>query len=486
MDGFKAGASTQVLVPPGDEPARRLPQYIATFAVTLGAFSLGNVLAWTSPTGSKLAQWDTNKDPSLLTPSEWAWVGSLVNIGAALSAVLVGLLIDRLGRRYTMLSFVLPFVAGWFMIAWAGQTVALYYVGRVITGMMGGAFSLTAPVYISEVAQKEVRGTLGACFQLMVVAGIMFVYVLGGIDGVSVFALTLTCSVVPLVFGVMFVFTPETPLFYVQKGRTDKARESLQWFRGREYNVDAELQEMETSLEVSRQKKLSWKEAFSTTAAKRALLISIGLMVLQQLSGVNAVIFYTSDIFKAAGSAMEPTVAAMIMGGIQVVATFASTQIVDRAGRRVLLLASGGVMGVCSVVLGVFFHVKDSASGIGWLPLASVCVFIALFSVGYGPIPWLMQGELFPPEIKGPASSISCMLNWLLSFFVTRFFSQLVAAVGQDVTFWIFGGITIAGTAFVFFVVPETKGKTLDEIQVELGGGRGGPENGDVPQRDKY
>ncbi|KAJ8894779.1 hypothetical protein PR048_000086 [Dryococelus australis] len=215
---------------------------LSSVAATLGAFSLGTVLAWTSPTGTRLAQSSTNPDPSLMTVAEWSWVGSLMNVGATLSVVLVGAVIDRLGRKYTMLALVLPFIAGWFMIAWAGQTVTLYYVGRIVTGMMGGAFSVSAPVYISEIAQKEIRGMLGTCYQLMITSGILFVYLVGGIEGVSVFALTLTCSFVPLLFGAIFVFMPETPRQYLQKGRVEDARKSLRWFRGEHYNIDAELQ----------------------------------------------------------------------------------------------------------------------------------------------------------------------------------------------------------------------------------------------------
>ncbi|XP_063228368.1 facilitated trehalose transporter Tret1-like [Bacillus rossius redtenbacheri] len=488
MDDPKILTSTNVLVPSDDKPARRLRQYIAALSATLGAFSLGTVLAWTSPTSSQLAQSDTNHDPRLMTQAQWSWVSSLMNVGATLSVVLVGAAIDRIGRKYTMLALVLPFVAGWFMIAWADQDVPLYYVGRIVCGMMGGAFSLSAPVYISEIAQKEIRGMLGVCYQLMLTVGILFVYVVGGIDGVSVFALTLTCSFIPLVFGAIFFFMPETPRQYIQKGRMEEARQSLTWFRGEEYNIDAEIQEIETAVETTKALQLSWRESFSTPAAKKALLVSLGLMIFQQLSGVNAVIFYSSDIFKDAGSTLAPSKASIVIGVIQVIATFISTQVVDRAGRRPLLMASHAVMSACAITLGVYFHVKEDVAGIGWLPLASLCVYIVLFSFGVGPIPWLMVGELFPAGIKGAASSVACLVNWLLSFVVTKFFVDMVASIGPDWTFWIFGAVLAVGTAFVYFVVPETKGKTLEEIQADLGGDKRkrDPEELKMPHLDRY
>nr|CAD7258261.1 unnamed protein product [Timema shepardi] len=458
MDDPQLGVSTQTLVSSKGEfqSAKRLPQYLAAISVTIGAFALGNVLAWTSPTADELSQTTNNNLTStLMTQSEWSWVGSLMNIGAALVVLPVGYLIDKIGRKFTML----------------GLTVPLYYVGRIITGMMGGAFSLTAPVYVSEIAESDIRGTLGTYFQLMVTVGILFVYVLG--SQVNAFALTLVCGIVPLVFGVIFFFMPETPLYYIQTGRIDRARDSLQYFRGKSYNVEPELQVIENVVDTSRAQKLSLRESFNTTAAKRALLVSLGLMVFQQLSGVNAVIFYASNIFAEAGSDIKPAIATIIVGVIQVIATFISSLCIDKLGRRILLIASDAVMTICSTVLGVFFYLKhngNDVSNIGWLPLVSVCLFIVMFSFGYGPIPWLMVGELFPNQIKGTASSIACLLNWFLSFLVTKFFSDMVTAFGIYTTFWIFSAISCLGTIFVFFIVPETKGKSLEEIQKELGG----------------
>ena len=176
---------------------------------------------------------------------------------------------------------------------------------------------------------------------------------------------------------------------------------------------------------------------------------------------------------QAAGSSLEPSTCAIIVGVIQVVATFVSTLVVDRLGRRILLLISDSVMAICSLLLGIFFYLKDEkhddTSSYGWLPLLSVCVFITVFSLGFGPIPWMMIGELFPPQIKGIASSLSCLLNWFLAFIVTKLYQDLSIAVGSYTTFWIFAGISAVGTVMVFFFLPETKGKSMDEIQRELG-----------------
>ncbi|PSN36458.1 hypothetical protein C0J52_18340 [Blattella germanica] len=459
----KIGISTATLVSTDTllQKANKVPQYAAALSVTLGAFALGNVLAWTSPVNLE------NK----LGTTEWAWIGALMALGAACVVIPMGYLIDRFGRKNTMLSLVLPFTGGWALMVWADDNVGMYMAGRFITGMMGGAFSLTAPVYTSEIAEKEIRGALGSYFQLMVTIGILFVYGIG--SAVEPMHLSMICGIVPLVFGVIFFFMPETPLYHLKKGEKDKARASLQWFRGRNYNVDAELQEIQDALDEAAAQKTSFRQAFSSKASKKALFIGFGLMIFQQLSGVNAVIFYTTKIFEAAGSTMEPSLCTIIVGTIQVIATFLSTLIVDRLGRRILLLISDSVMAICALALGVFFYmldaVEDDVSSYNWLPLVSVCLFIVVFSLGYGPIPWMMMGELFSPQIKGVASSLACLLNWILAFLVTRFYSDLVNEIHSYSTFWIFAGISALGTVFVLIFVPETKGKSMDEIQADLG-----------------
>lgn len=152
---------------------------------------------------------------------------------------------------------------------------------------------------------------------------------------------------------------------------------------------------------------------------------------------------------------------------------FVSTLVVDRLGRKILLLASASVMCVCALLLGVFFYMKEDnqdVDSIGWLPLVSLCLFITMFSLGFGPIPWMIVAELFLPQTKGVASSLASCFNWILAFLVTKFFTDLADGIGTGPTFWVFMAILFCGSLFVFFVVKETKGKSFEEIQRELGG----------------
>lgn len=198
-------------------------------------------------------------------------------------------------------------------------------------------------------------------------------------------------------------------------------------------------------------------------------------MMFQQVSGINAIIFYTMAIFKSAGSTMDPSLCTIIVGVVQVLMTFGSTLLIEKAGRRILLLQSSIVMGICLTIVGIFYHLKEGGSdvsSIGWLPLVAVVLYIVSFSLGFGPIPWMMMGELFASDVKGIASSIAVMFNWTLVFIVTKTFGLMNEGLGGDVTFWIFAACMVAGTLFVAIFVPETKGKSNAEIQALLNGGR--------------
>lgn len=216
-----------------------------------------------------------------------------------------------------------------------------------------------------------------------------------------------------------------------------------------------------------------FSDLFTVRSNLMALIISFSLMLFQQFSGINAVIFYAQSIFEAAGSTLEPALCTIIVGVVQVVMTVASALLIEKAGRRLLLLQSSVVMGLCLVMLGVYFMLKEGGSdvtNISFLPLASVVLFIVSFSLGLGPLPWLLMGELFAAEVKGIASAMAVMFNWTLVFIITKTFSMMCAAWGSGPTFYFFAGFMVIGTIFIFIKVPETKGKTNAQIQAALAG----------------
>lgn len=208
----------------------------------------------------------------------------------------------------------------------------------------------------------------------------------------------------------------------------------------------------------------------------KGLGIGIMLQVFQQWTGINAILFYSTSIFEDVGAGLSGTDATLIIGVVQVVSTLVGVSIIDKAGRRILLLISGLLMAITTALMGLYFQLDESNPGsmdnFGWLPIASICIFIVFFSIGFGPVPWLINAELFAEDVKSVAGSIAGTSNWLSAFMVTLLFPILKEAIGPGPTFWIFTVIAVLSFLYSLFFVPETKGKTIIEIQHMLSGGK--------------
>lgn len=449
-----------------EQSGKKLPQYAAGLSSSLGALASGMVMGWSSPAGLYLAEEYKLK----ISPSEFTLIASIFNLGAATICLPIGILADFIGRKRAMLMLTVTFTIGWALIIWA-NSVTMLVIGRYILGVSGGAFCVTTPMYTAEIAEVSIRGRLGSYYELMLCIGIVIPYILGAT--VSMFTLSLICATVPLLFFGIFVFMPESPTYFLLKGNVFEASKSYRWLRGPNYNIKPELDATKNALAEAKRNRVSFFVAISSRATLKGLFIAFGLMFFQQMNGINAILFYADSIFKKAESNVDSDLSSIIMGLLQVVAVFISSLIVDRLGRRILLMMSAFIMGISLLVLGIYFHLQINGmdvSTIGWLPLVTICLFVSLISIGFGPIPWMMTGELFAPQVKGIAGSSASLFNWIAAFVVTKFYNDFVNVFGVDITFWIFSLICGLAVIFVFLFVPETKGKTLEEIQIELSG----------------
>lgn len=458
MNENHLGISQQILISnTGDQvvsSTNRLVQYIASLASTLGALAAGMTLAWTSSAGDDGKNLESLYDIHI-SKDEFSWISSLVAIGSAVICIPIGILTDMIGRKYSMLLMVVPFTIGWLLIIFA-KSVIMFYIGRFITGLSGGAFCVAAPIYTAEIAENEIRGTLGSYFQLLLTTGILLSYILGTFVNMRI--LSIISALVPLIFFVVFMFMPESPSYYLKKGNEKFARKNLIKLRGIQYNIENELQNQKDALEETNKNSVSFWILIKSKTTLKSFIIAYGLMFFQQLSGVNVVIFYTNSIFEKANTGLNPSYSTIIVGVMQVLAVFVSTLIVDRAGRRILLLISIIFLCLTSCTLGVYFYLLKNevdVNSIKWLPLVSVCIFIIMFNMGFGPLPWMMMGEIFAPEVKSVAASSACLFNWILVFIVTKFFSDLSKTIDLDATFWLFAVICLIGTFFVYFIVPS-------------------------------
>lgn len=217
------------------------------------------------------------------------------------------------------------------MIVWPASVIVLS-IGRFCVGFAGGAFFVVAPAYIGEIATKDIRGTLGSCLQLMITAGILYVYIIGHFF--QLYTYNIICMVMPLIFGAFFIWMPESPMYYIMKNRVTDAEESLKWLRGEHNDFNDELTEIQIAHELVSRNRISLISVIKKPATLRGLMISLCLLLLVQLSGINAVIFYTALIFDAARTGVESSLATIIVGIMQVAATFVASLTVDRLGKE--------------------------------------------------------------------------------------------------------------------------------------------------------
>ncbi|XP_017049850.1 facilitated trehalose transporter Tret1-2 homolog [Drosophila ficusphila] len=435
-------------------------QFIVGAIAAFGAFCLGAVIGWSGPVENEVKSGDAYD----FTPdtTEWGLVGSLMTLGAAFSCIPVGILIGRIGRKVTMLLLLPPFVVGWLLILLA-MHIAMLLLGRFVVGFCGGAFCVASPIYTTEIAELQYRGIMGCFFQLLIVHGILYAYVIGAFANAWWF--NIACGILPVVYFLMFMWMPESPVYLAQKGKSERAEKSLKFLRGKDADVSAEMKTLATD-NPTEQSSISSRLCRRVTL--KGLFLSIALMVFQQFTGINAIVFYTTFIFESAGSSLEPRFSTIIVGIVMAIATVISIFLIEKLGRKVLLLISAFLMGISTLTMSLYFGFFLS-SDIGWLALTAICVFIIGFSVGFGPVPWVMMAELFAEDVKALAGSIAGTTNWLAAFVVTLLFPVLNEQIGAAACFGIFCGFAVVAFVFVLFLIPETKGKTLNEIQAKLG-----------------
>ncbi|XP_010498365.1 PREDICTED: sugar transporter ERD6-like 4 isoform X2 [Camelina sativa] len=430
--------------------------------VALGPIQFGFTCGYSSPT-----QVAITKDLGL-TVSEYSVFGSLSNVGAMVGAIASGQIAEYVGRKGSLMIAAIPNIIGWLSISVAKDTSFLY-MGRLLEGFGVGIISYTVPVYIAEIAPQNMRGALGSVNQLSVTIGIMLAYLLGLFVPWRVLAVlgVLPCTL--LIPGLFFI--PESPRWLAKMGLTDDFETSLQVLRGFETDITVEVNEIKRSVASS-----SKRSAIRFVDLKRRryyfpLMVGIGLLVLQQLGGINGVLFYSSTIFESAG-VTSSNVATFGVGVVQVVATAVATWLVDKSGRRLLLMISSIGMTISLVIVAVAFFLKEYVSPdsnmyniLSMVSVVGVVAMVIACSLGMGPIPWLIMSEILPVNIKGLAGSIATLANWFVSWLVTMTANMLLAWSSGG-TFTLYALVCGFTVVFVSLWVPETKGKTLEEIQV--------------------
>jgi len=397
-------------------------------------------------------------------------VVSSVLLGSLIGGAAGGILADKLGRRKLLLATAIVFGLG-AIGASLSTGVTILIIARIVAGVAIGIASFVAPLYISEIAPIAIRGKLVSVNQVALTSGIVLSYCIDyAFAGSQSWRWMFAMAIVPAAaFGIGLLFIPDSPRWLSAMGDKNKAREVLKEIRPAN-QVESELKEIGDSLSKQKSK---WSELLSPFL-RPAMIVGIGLAMAQQITGINTVIYYAPTIFKFAGlsSASVAILASVGVGIINVIFTLVAMQLIDRVGRRPLLLTSLAGMSISLFVLGLAFKLPQLSGSLGWIAVISLMVYVGSFAVGLGPVFWLVLSEIYPLRIRGRAMSIGTITNWGANLIVALSFLSLTQGIGKAATFWLFGVISIGSWFFAYFLVPETKGRTLEEIEAHWRAGK--------------
>src|SRR5437763_2373784 len=392
-------------------------------------------------------------------------VVSGVLLGATLGAIVGGKAADLFGRRRVLLVTAAIFGIGALASAMAPSPTVLI-VSRVVLGLAIGLASTNVPVYLSEVAPPHARGWVVSLFQLAVTIGIVVAYLTDyAFAGVEGWRWMLSLAVVPaLVFGAGMFFLPESLRCLIRVVYHESAHRVLVRIR-KLADVSLEIEEIKLSL-AQQTESGRWTDLLRRQV-RPALLVGLGLAIFQQITGINTVIYYAPKILQAAGfnSASGAILATVGVGVVNVGMTVLAMSLVDRAGRRPLLLVGIAGMIVTLTALGLSFQISNLSGQLAWIAVICLMGYVASFAISLGPIFWLLIAEIYPLKIRGVAVGTAVTFNWGSSLIVSLTFLPLVEKLGASSTLLLYALASVASWLFAYYLVPETKGRTLEQIE---------------------
>ena len=408
-------------------------------------------------------------------------VVSAILWGAVFGTLLSGVLSNKLGRRGAILVSAVIFVIGSVVCALSPDAKILIFA-RFFLGIAIGVASFTAPLYLSEISPQRVRGSMISMYQLMITIGIVLAFLsntwLGNyavIDGVTGGHWRMMLGIIAIPAAVMFLgvlFLPESPRWLFLKGRKENAVSVFQRMHLPTDEISREVIEIEESLRV---KQSGFGMLLNNSNFRRAVGLGVGLQVIQQLTGINVVMYYAPRIFKIAGfaSTEHQLWGTVIVGVTNVLATFIAIAFVDRLGRKPIMYAGFAVMGAAMVTVGLLFNMDlEKNAMLGTWAIGALLLFIVGFAMSAGPIIWVICSEIFPLSGRDLGVTFSTATNWIVNAIVGGTFLTLLHTLGNGNTFLLYGGLNVLFVIFFLLLVPETKGVSLEKIEANLLSGK--------------
>ncbi|XP_073957216.1 facilitated trehalose transporter Tret1-like [Choristoneura fumiferana] len=445
--------------------SRKWREYVAALSATLITAAAGTTVGWTSPTLPILLAPDS---PIETSRDQSSWIASIMILCSAVSPIPASYLADRIGTKKTLLLAAVPYIIGWVLVMFAGN-IPTIYVSRLISGLGYGIAYTAAPMYLGEIASDEVRGAMTTLITVMSKFGILSQYAIG--PYVSILGLASFNIAIPILFVVTFSTMPESPYYFLKSGQPDQAERSLKKLRGRGY-MRGELDSMTHLVNENMKDKSRWLDLLTVGGNRKGLIILYGIYFTQQFCGSTAIISYTQQIFGAAEGGLGAKESCILFGAVQLLTSAISSQLVDRLGRKPLLLVSSCGVGLANIIIGAYFFMKQENSeyvvNIKFIPIVVIPIFIFSYTIGLATVPFAITSEIFPTNIKSKATCAIQIFVALMTFAVTKLYQVVEDSLGLYVVFWAFGALSVAGVVFILVLLPETKGQSFAAIQDRL------------------
>ncbi|XP_047540344.1 facilitated trehalose transporter Tret1-like [Vanessa atalanta] len=449
----------------------KINQVMVAVLMVLPVFSYGMGIGWLSPMGARLMSEDSPAAEAV-HPDVISWMASVPYLVGTPAVFLFGFIVDNYGRKKALMLTSFSMAVAWGLKLYSTENWALILARAVIGLGVSGSYVVT-PLYIKEISDDCIRGTLGSLVVLSQNLGNLLVYIIG--EYLCYHATLWICLAVPLIHLLVFPTMPETPSYLLKSGKIEEARSVLAWLRCRQTTdtvVDSELQTLLLELEQSNSRKFfpTLKTLVSDRSTFRAFRITLTITLARELCGCLAVLHFASLIFSKAGGGwvLSANEQAMVLGVVQLVGSCTASTLVERTGRKPLLGTTCAVSGVALAALGAWFAMSNGEHA--WLPVLALCLCIYCDAAGLQPVPFVIMTEMFSFQYRGTVTSIVIAFACALVSVQLRVFQPLAAEVGLYLVFWIFAAVCLVSTAYIVFYVPETKRRSIEEIYAELGG----------------
>jgi len=464
----------------------RKKQILAALGATLTCILNGCVIGYTGPALPSLL----GKTPSIynldldVNWQEASWITGILSIGCFVGCLSAGPVMEKLGRKRTLLWVACSTYIMGFAFIFGAPDVNVLYIGRFLNGFGYGIVLSAVSVYIVEIATTDMRGFLGCFVQFQGSIGVLITFCIGALLNWWQLALTQFLAAILTVPAICLI--PESPRWLIMRGNEWQAEVALKWLRGRNPQaLDSEIEQIKKEIAIRKRERISINLLLKSETAK-PFLVCLMMMFFLQLSGFNVMVFYCQVIFQVSGSSIEPSLASIIVGGVLLLSCFVSLAVVSKLSRKAMLVGSMLGMSICQFVLGGCLHMRtypisadnstnsdlflsaDDSNPLGFLPLVAVVGFLFIGNVGYGTLIWVVTAELLPPKVRSVANSVIICFAFVTGFIVAKTFVDLTVSIGYDGTFFMYGAFTALGTVVTFIFVPETRNKTIEEIQMHF------------------